>query len=72
MSLPANLLTWWQVDEYLVSQNKEKIFSRLFEGVFSDQKICCGCPHRYEREEKFMSLNLDVKPGSLQESLRLD
>ncbi len=50
--------------------NKEKIFSRVFEGAFSDQKICCGCPHRYEREEKFMSLNLDVKPGSLQESLR--
>jgi hypothetical protein len=58
------------VDEYLHSQNKEKIFSRIFEGAFSDQKICCGCPHRYEREEKFMSLNLDVKPGSLQESLR--
>ena len=63
-------MAWLQVDEYLHSLNKEKIFSRLFEGAFSDQKICCGCPHRYEREEKFMSLNLDVKPGSLQESLR--
>jgi len=58
-----------QVDEYLGSQNKDKIFSKLFEGVFSDQKICEGCPHRYEREEKFMSLNLEVKSGNLQESL---
>ena len=59
-----------QVDEYLHSMKKEKIFSNLFEGVFSDQKICEGCPHRYEREEKFMSLNLEIKSGNLEESLR--
>jgi hypothetical protein len=29
-----------QVDEYLASQGKPKVFSRHFEGVFSDQKIC--------------------------------
>jgi ubiquitin carboxyl-terminal hydrolase 9/24 len=60
------------VDEYLHLQKKEKIFSRAIEGAFSDQKICRGCPHRYEREEKFISLNLEITPGSLQESLRED
>ena len=58
-----------QVDEYLHSEKKEKIFSKKFEGVFSDQKICDGCPHRYEREQSFMALNLTVKSNNLQESL---
>lgn len=58
-----------QVDEYLAKRNKTKIFSRKFEGVFSDQKICQGCPHRYEREQNFVALNLTVKSNNLQESL---
>ena len=58
-----------QVDEHLSAQTKEKIFSKQFEGVFSDQKICDGCPHRYEREQSFMALNLTVKSPTLQESL---
>ena len=58
-----------QVDEYLQSEKKEKIFSKKFEGVFSDQKICEGCPCRYEREQSFMALNLTVKSNNLQESL---
>ena len=58
-----------QVDEFLHSEKKEKIFSKKFEGVFSDQKICQGCPCRYEREQSFMALNLTVKSNNLQESL---
>ena len=58
-----------QVDEYLVENKRSKIFSKTFEGIFSDQKICHGCPHRYEREETFMALNLTVKSNNLQESL---
>ncbi len=58
-----------QVDEYLAKHRKPKLFSSKFEGVFSDQKICQGCPHRYEREETFMALNLTVKSNNLQESL---
>ena len=58
-----------QIDEYLVENKKPKIFSKKFEGVFSDQKICHGCPHRYEREQTFMALNLTVKSNNLQESL---
>ena len=58
-----------QVDEYLKKRNMPKVFSRKFEGVFSDQKICQGCPHRYAREETFMALNLTVKSSNLHESL---
>jgi len=59
-----------QVDEYLLSRKRENIFKSIFGGVFSDQKICEGCPHRYEREEPFCALNLSVKCGSLKESLK--
>ncbi|TRY69996.1 hypothetical protein TCAL_02811 [Tigriopus californicus] len=58
-----------QADEHLAKFNKAKTFKAQFEGVFSDQKICQGCPHRYEREETFMALNLPVKSNNLQESL---
>ena len=37
--------------------------------MFSDQKICHGCPCRYEREQSFMALNLTVKSNNLLESL---
>ena len=58
-----------QVDEHLQENKKDKIFSKKFEGIFSDQKICEGCPCRYEREQSFMALNLTVKSNNLQESL---
>jgi ubiquitin carboxyl-terminal hydrolase 9/24 len=58
-----------QVDEFLTSKKRPKLFSEHFEGVFSDQMLCQGCPHRYEREQSFMALNLTVKSNSLQESL---
>ncbi len=58
-----------QIDEMLTEKKKPKIFSRYFEGIFSDQKICQGCPHRFEREQSFMALNLTVKSNNLQESL---
>ena len=53
----------------MAKNSKPKVFSKKFEGVFSDQKICQGCPHRYEREQAFMALNLTVKSNNLQESL---
>ena len=38
-----------QVDEFLMARKKPKTFPTFFEGIFSDQKICQECPHRYER-----------------------
>uniref|UniRef100_H3APV7 Ubiquitin carboxyl-terminal hydrolase 24 n=1 Tax=Latimeria chalumnae TaxID=7897 RepID=H3APV7_LATCH len=49
-----------QLDEYLKKIGREQIFKNTFQGIFSDQKICKDCPHRYEREETFMALNLGV------------
>ncbi|XP_026201108.1 ubiquitin carboxyl-terminal hydrolase 24 isoform X6 [Anabas testudineus] len=49
-----------QLDEHLKKMGREQIFKNTFQGIFSDQKICKDCPHRYEREETFMALNLGV------------
>ncbi|TSK58130.1 Ubiquitin carboxyl-terminal hydrolase 24 [Bagarius yarrelli] len=49
-----------QLDEHLKKIGREQIFKNTFQGIFSDQKICKDCPHRYEREEAFMALNLGV------------
>ena len=58
-----------QVDEYLSKKGMPKVFSRKFSGLYLDQKICQGCPCRYEREATFTGLNLPIKSGSLRESL---
>ncbi|KAM9326707.1 ubiquitin carboxyl-terminal hydrolase 24 [Gastrophryne carolinensis] len=49
-----------QMDEYLKKIGREQLFKNTFQGIYSDQKICKDCPHRYEREEAFMALNLGV------------
>ncbi|XP_053549190.1 ubiquitin carboxyl-terminal hydrolase 24 [Bombina bombina] len=49
-----------QLDEYLKKMGRDQIFKNTFQGIYSDQKICKDCPHRYEREEAFMALNLGV------------
>lgn len=49
-----------QLDEHLKKMGREQIFKNTFQGIYSDQKICKDCPHRYEREETFMALNLGV------------
>ncbi|KAK7081025.1 Ubiquitin carboxyl-terminal hydrolase 24 [Halocaridina rubra] len=59
-----------QVDDYLKAQRQESVFARRFEGIYSIQRICQDCPHRYEREEPFLALNLTVtKCHDLQDSL---
>lgn len=58
-----------QLDEYLSKNGWEPIFKTKYEGSFSDQKICQGCPHRYEREDTFTALNLPVKSHNLLDSL---
>ena len=58
------------IDEGLKTLGHEEIVSKVLGGSFADQKICKGCPHRYAREEKFMSLSVDIRyHGHLLESL---
>eukprot|EP00041_Stephanoeca_diplocostata_P039081 m.1585860 g.1585860 ORF g.1585860 m.1585860 type:complete len:2436 (+) comp25326_c0_seq1:243-7550(+) len=61
-----------QIDEKLHACGRPKLFENVYGGLFADQKkITKGCEHQYEREESFMTLQLDVRNfGSLQESLQ--
>ena len=58
------------IDKGLKMLGHEEIVSKVLGGSFADQKICKGCPHRYAREENFMSLSVDIRyRGHLLESL---
>jgi ubiquitin carboxyl-terminal hydrolase 9/24 len=49
------------IDESMKSLGREQICSKVIGGLFADQKICKGCPHRYSRDESFTLLSVDVK-----------
>ena len=58
------------IDEAMKILGRQQICSKILGGVFADQKICKGCPHRYSREESFTLLSVDVKHSQkLTESL---
>ena len=57
------------IDEHLHKIERDKLFQNSLGGVFSDQMICKECPHRYEREQIFLALNLTVKSHNLVDSL---
>ena len=58
------------VDQALKDLGHEKRMTKILGGVFSDQKICKTCPHRYSSEEPFSVISVDVRNHSnLQESL---
>ncbi|XP_051561998.1 probable ubiquitin carboxyl-terminal hydrolase FAF-X isoform X1 [Myxocyprinus asiaticus] len=49
------------LDEALKALGHPTMLSRILGGSFADQKICQGCPHRYECEESFTTLNVDIR-----------
>ncbi|MCO5596319.1 hypothetical protein L7F22_050380 [Adiantum nelumboides] len=49
------------IDETLKATHQETTLTRIFGGVFAQQIICRGCPHRSEREEPFAAISVDVK-----------
>uniref|UniRef100_UPI0035900D99 ubiquitin carboxyl-terminal hydrolase 9X-like n=1 Tax=Myxine glutinosa TaxID=7769 RepID=UPI0035900D99 len=49
------------LDEALKTLGHPSLLSRVLGGSFADQKICKGCPHRYQREESFTTLNIDIR-----------
>ncbi|XP_052214421.1 probable ubiquitin carboxyl-terminal hydrolase FAF-X [Dreissena polymorpha] len=58
------------LDEALKAMGQVTILQRVLGGSFADQKICKDCPHRYQREEPFTSLNVDIRNHhNLRESL---
>ncbi|KAK3589909.1 hypothetical protein CHS0354_034922 [Potamilus streckersoni] len=49
------------VDESLKKLNQPALLLRVMGGSFANQKICKDCPHRYQREEFFTTLNVDIR-----------
>ncbi|KAM3727860.1 putative ubiquitin carboxyl-terminal hydrolase FAF-X [Dirofilaria immitis] len=59
------------IDEGLKKLGEPPICENLFGGMFADQKICKDCPHRYQREETFTSISVDVRShNNLLDSLK--
>ena len=52
------------VDEALKALGCEQIMHKTLVGIFSDQKICKGCPHRYCKEQPFNVISIDIRNHS--------
>lgn len=52
------------VDDGLKAVGEEQIMSKNLGGLFSDQKICKECPHRYSKEEPFCVISVDIRNHS--------
>lgn len=50
-----------RIEEQLKGTRYANIIKSHFSGLLSNELICKGCPHYYEREEPFIALNLTVK-----------
>lgn len=46
------------LDEALKALSQDQVMSKTLGGSYSDQKICQGCPHRYDCHLKHLLLNL--------------
>ena len=40
---------------------QQRTIQQHFGGQFASEMICKGCPHKYERQEAFLSLSIPVK-----------
>ncbi|CAH7488181.1 probable ubiquitin carboxyl-terminal hydrolase FAF-X [Phodopus roborovskii] len=49
------------LDEAFKALGHPAMLSNVLGGSFADQKICQGCPHKYECEESFTTLNVDIR-----------
>ncbi|ERE73744.1 putative ubiquitin carboxyl-terminal hydrolase FAF-X isoform 2 [Cricetulus griseus] len=49
------------LDEAFKALGHPTMLSNVLGGSFADQKICQGCPHKYECEESFTTLNVDIR-----------
>ena len=60
-----------QIDEALKSQGYAPVIKSVIGGTFADQKIIkSGCTHRYEKEDMFTTLAVDIRNHRrLEESL---
>ena len=50
-----------KIETLIKSTPQEQTLKNLFYGVFANEFICKGCPHRSEREEPFMAIPLTIR-----------
>jgi len=69
---PMNVLVQMDVDEYfnnlcekldtaMKGTSLQKLLYNIWGGKLSSQLICKGCPHRYERDDPYYTISLDIK-----------
>lgn len=59
-----------RIEEQLKGSKHANFIKTHFGGLLSNELICKGCPHYYEREEPFFALNLTVRnKRNIKESL---
>uniref|UniRef100_A0A0C9RVX6 TSA: Wollemia nobilis Ref_Wollemi_Transcript_10197_2281 transcribed RNA sequence n=1 Tax=Wollemia nobilis TaxID=56998 RepID=A0A0C9RVX6_9CONI len=49
------------IDETLKTYHPTETLAKIFGGIFAQQVICRGCPHKSEKEEAFAAISVDVK-----------
>ena len=60
-----------RIENLIKGKKEEKVMKNLFQGVLANEFICKDCPHYSEREEPFLTINLQVKnKHSIKEKLR--
>jgi len=52
------------VEDALKALGYEQTLTKILSGIFSDQKICKDCPHRYSSEVPFSAISVDVRNHS--------
>ena len=50
-----------RLEPFLKDVNKPDLIREIFGGSFANEIICADCPHRSEKVEGFLSLNLQIK-----------
>lgn len=59
-----------RIESLIKGTKEEAVMKNLLHGVFANELICKGCPHTSEREEPFMTLQIQVKDKhSIEEGL---
>ncbi|KAH9280250.1 putative ubiquitin carboxyl-terminal hydrolase FAF-X [Echinococcus granulosus] len=52
------------LDEAMKICGMPKAIENVIGGTFEDQKICIDCPHRYQREESFLVISVEIQNRS--------
>lgn len=50
-----------KIESHLKGKVQGKLLENIWTGKLSCQLICRGCPHRYERDDPFCTVQLDIK-----------